>query len=337
MVSDLLFRHPADTLVFSSSAFVKRGSGNFHSIQWRIARVSFDINDLYLEVDAPGIWNVTQVAISNQPPPLQFPVWSVKPGNTYRVRCRHFDSNEWASEWSNPIEFVPKASTSALPKIIISEVMHSNTDWKGIVGDDLQYVELQNVGSTAADISRAKFDKDSEIEFEFPVGTVLQPQETIILTSDKFWFSQRYPSSCKVHKFKKSLGKKSGSKLILVDSSKRVIFDVSYMKKFPDFTGHSVITRPWGNTQVWSTSSGMSSSSRSINPPFPPVSLFSSHKGPKRLSVEEARSSPHVKSQNHGVYYFSFVGTNLYPPLQKRLFFFWSTQRGFYSLDFFFS
>jgi len=247
--------HPADTLVFSSSAFVKRGSGNFHSIQWRIARVSFDINDLYLEVDAPGIWNVTQVAISNQPPPLQFPVWSVKPGNTYRVRCRHFDSNEWASEWSNPIEFVPKASTSALPKIIISEVMHSNTDWKGIVGDDLQYVELQNVGSTAADISRAKFDKDSEIEFEFPVGTVLQPQETIILTSDKFWFSQRYPSSCKVHKFKKSLGKKSGSKLILVDSSKRVIFDVSYMKKFPDFTGHSVITRPWGNTQVWSTSS----------------------------------------------------------------------------------
>ena len=130
---------------------------------------------------------------------VRIPAAVVRPGRTYRVRCRMKDSAGRWSHWSNPQEFTVGEPLSAgiLTHLRVTEVMYhpARPDHGSAYDkDDFEFIELKNTGDEPLDLSALAFVNG--VEFDFATGriTTLPAGEFVLVVRNQAAFEERYGS-----------------------------------------------------------------------------------------------------------------------------------------------
>ena len=179
--------HPADGLQFQSSAF-SDPSGTFAAMEYRIAeyaRYSRGGDEQLFPLEWSASWESGELITFT--PTITPPASAVRGGKTYRARVRHKDSTGRWSHWSAPVLFTasnPDASTYQ-QSLVISEIMYNPTG-----PDDLEYIELTNIGSTPLDLTNVRFTKG--IDFDFAENTMLNGGAFLLVVKNTATFEAEY-------------------------------------------------------------------------------------------------------------------------------------------------
>src|SRR6185503_1251395 len=129
-----------------------------------------NLEQLRLEYDAA--WTSDELRTFNEF--ITIPAQVVQPEAVYRVRARHKDNTGRWSQWSLPVEFRagPRDLFSVLrTNLVFNEIMYNPPGDGAIDGDEFEFVELKNIGSTPLNLTGLYFSEG--ITFAFNNGTVL--------------------------------------------------------------------------------------------------------------------------------------------------------------------
>lgn len=210
-------------------------------------------------------------------------------GNTL-VRARTLRNGEWSALLEGDFLHGPD-----IPAIRITEIMY-NPDG----GSELEFIELQNVGTKTADLGRLQF---TGLTFSFREGTTLAPGQRLVLSSnnDPVAFASRYPGTTVFGTFAGSLSN-GGERLALVDGFGNTITSVRYQDGggWPtdsDGDGFSlVLVDPSGDPNDpanWSASALAGGSPGLAEPPLPqPVLSFTEVLADNRKAVAHGGTFP---------------------------------------------
>lgn len=221
--------YPGDQLIFTSSAFSDpQGNQTFAAMQWRAAEVSWPGLPGYAS-GAPNRYEITaswtSAELRSFSPTQQLPNGACEVGRVCRVRVRTMDNTGRWSHWSAPVEFtVGPPRLEAPASLAVSEIMYHPASAGNVPGDDLEFVELKNLGAAPLDLSKMRFT--SGIEFAFPLDSRLQPGGLTVVARNAERFSQVYgypPQG----EFDKKMSDK-GETLTLVDAYGRTVTVVTY-------------------------------------------------------------------------------------------------------------
>jgi hypothetical protein len=188
---------PVTGLFFRSSAFADpQGANTFAAMQWRVAEVTptnavvTNVTQLKQEWDA--VWDSGEMTLfTNQ---IQVPAVATVPGHFYRARVRHKDNTGRWSNWSAPLVFTPSAVdiVSVLQQsLVVSEIMYNPPSFSNVDGSELEFLELQNIGTNVLDLSGLTFT--SGIHFTFTNGTTLGPGRYFLLGRNATALQAKYP------------------------------------------------------------------------------------------------------------------------------------------------
>jgi len=125
--------------------------------------------------------------------------------------------------WYNMLAPTPGEANevSVNTSIVINEIMYQPYEAEG----RLEYVELYNRGSEAVDISLWRFSKG--VDFTFPPGTIMQPDEYLVVAEDQNAIASKYGISNVIGNYTGHLDNE-GEKIELVDFLENVVDEVRY-------------------------------------------------------------------------------------------------------------
>ena len=146
------------------------------------------------EIDA--VWESPEITDSSSNV-IQVPASEVKPGRTYRVRCRMKDNTGRWSHWSGPVQFVASEPISAgiVGNLRITEVMYNPADAPANSAEDndeFEFVELKNVGDETLDLTSVSLVNG--ITFDFGGGRIqsLEAGDFVLVVKNEPAFISRY-------------------------------------------------------------------------------------------------------------------------------------------------
>ncbi len=252
--------YPENALTFQCTPFVdSQGSWSFAAMKWRIAEVTDYDNPEYerdernkYEIDA--VWE--SPLLTEFDDTIQVPATEVKPGRTYRVRCRMQDNTGRWSHWSQPVQFVAgePVSKGILENLRITELMYNPADPPlGDMrdNDEFEFVELKNIGDETLDLTYVSFDNGITFAFEGSRVSTLGPGEFVLVVSNEAAFTSRYGAGLSdriAGVFPNKLSN-AGERIRLVDTYNGTIADFEYNdgRGWPgsaDGAGHSLVPLP---------------------------------------------------------------------------------------------
>ena len=129
---------------------------------------------------------------------IRIPATAVRPGRTYRVRCRMKDDTGRWSKWSDPVQFTAGEPLAAgiVADLRITELMYNPPAMgSAIDNDEFEFIELKNTGDETLDLSGVSLD--GGVAFDFAAGAVrnLGPGRFVLVVKNKQAFLSRYGSS----------------------------------------------------------------------------------------------------------------------------------------------
>lgn len=190
--------YPMNSLTFECLPFADpQGAGTFAAMQWRLAEVQ-DTNQPAVDprVVPPLEWDAiwTSGPLSTWSNRITIPGIVVETNKLYRARVRHQDSTGRWSRWSAPVEFRPTAAdiiSELRQNLRFTEVMYNPPDQSPYLSDDLEFLELQNIGGTSLNIGGLTFT--AGITFTFTNGTTLAPGQRLLLGRNPTALQAKYP------------------------------------------------------------------------------------------------------------------------------------------------
>ncbi|MCC6821494.1 MAG: lamin tail domain-containing protein [Verrucomicrobia subdivision 3 bacterium] len=145
---------PINDLAFVTSAFSDpQGAGTFSALKWRVAEVTDPTAPAYSPNADPlyewkAIWTSEEItAFTNE---IRIPPGVVGAGHAYRVRARMKDSTGRWGHWSDPVQFIPKVTTSAIAGDIIITEFFADTAGPD---DNKEWFEIYNTTDHDIDIT----------------------------------------------------------------------------------------------------------------------------------------------------------------------------------------
>jgi hypothetical protein len=193
------------------------------------------------------------------------------------------------TNWSAIIDLAFEVTKVGSP-VRITEILYNPPG-----GDPFEFIELQNTGGLAEDLSGYSFQG---IDFRFPVAfPPLAPGSRIVLASDArpADFQRRYPNVAVAGWFAGSLAN-SGERIALIDPSGRVVTSVNYSDAQPwpaasDGGGASLevvdVHRDPNDPSNWhSATPGGTPGSANGSPPPPPIRINEFYAGTDRDWIE---------------------------------------------------
>ncbi|UCD51399.1 MAG: lamin tail domain-containing protein [Phycisphaerales bacterium] len=125
---------------------------------------------------------------------ITIPAALVRPGRTYRVRCRMADTSGRWSHWSAPIQFVAgePLAVGIVADLRITEVMYNPGDGLGDDGDEYEFIELKNIGDETLDLSTVSLVDGVAFDFADSDVTVLGPGQFVLVVRNRDAFLARY-------------------------------------------------------------------------------------------------------------------------------------------------
>lgn len=239
--------YPADHLTIQASAFSDpQGNNTFAALQWRTAELVYAGRPGY-DPSQRGRYEIEATWVSPElttfAPTITVPNGACHPGVTCRVRVRMKDTSGRWSHWSAPVEFVAGAPTrGATQDLRISEIMYKPAASDSLPSADLEFLELENTGNAALDLSNLHFT--TGVVYTFPIGTVLPAGGHIVLARQAHYFAARY-GFAPFGEYAKELSNK-GERLVLADAYGAPVLDVTYADsgdwpKAADGSGYSLV------------------------------------------------------------------------------------------------
>jgi hypothetical protein len=107
-------------------------------------------------------------------------------GESATVKARVLSGSTWSA--LNAADFT---LIQTFTELFITEIMYNPLSTESWTGDQLEFIELKNVGSIPLDLSGVAFT--AGIGHTFPIGTQLDPGAFVVLVSDPVAFAARYP------------------------------------------------------------------------------------------------------------------------------------------------
>ena len=247
---------PANALLFNTQAFNDPQDDAFAAMKWRLGEVTptgapFD-PDEPRRYEWPSTWELESEQFS---PLLRLPRSAVQVGKTYRVRLKVKDDTQKWSHWSNALEFTVSAPTALDPvqsSLRITELMFNPRGDEGF-----EFIELQNTGTRAIDLSEAHFSNGIDFSFAGSAVEELAAGAYVLVVRNRAAFASRYDTSNMLIAGEYS-GRLSngGERVALSFGSAETITDFEYDDEwFPgaDGTGFSmVIIDPLAPAESWS-------------------------------------------------------------------------------------
>ncbi|MCX6302047.1 MAG: CotH kinase family protein [Bacteroidia bacterium] len=124
-----------------------------------------------------------------------------------------------------------ECSNVAVPELVISRIMyHPDTTVSYPENDDREFIEITNAGDDIADLTGIYFS-NTGFTFQFPAGSSLAPNSSLILASNYAVFFNQYKMS-PYSQFTRHLSNKR-QKLVLADAFGNVIDSVTYHDSAP--------------------------------------------------------------------------------------------------------
>ena len=170
-------------------------------MEWRISEVYNPTTSNYVAGD-PYIYEIEGATESGELTSFDseflFPALSARPGQTYRARVRHKDSAGRWSHWSAPVEFLASAPdvTQYVQALRITEIhYHPSAPTAGELANgwddsDFEFIELQNLGPVAIDLTDVRFTKG--VDFDFAPSTLIDPGAYLLVVKNQAAFESRY-------------------------------------------------------------------------------------------------------------------------------------------------
>jgi len=230
--------YPDGQLNFVPSAY--QGKHGFAGIQWRTALVTDPAAPDYDPL-LPPRYEITAYWQSQ----VLAELGACPVDETCRVRVRVQDSTGRWSHWSAPIQLRATPPIELpLSELLITEIMyHPQVDGQQ-QEEDYEFVELTNLGERTLDLSGMRFSDG--IEYTFPISTLLEAGDIIVLVNNDKRFIERYGFA----PFGQYQGKLSnkGERLALVDGLENMLYSVTYDDTSPwpplaDGFGYSLVPR----------------------------------------------------------------------------------------------
>ncbi len=109
--------------------------------------------------------------------------------------------------------------------LVITELNYHPPNGYGIDGEEFEFIELKNIGSSDLDLAGVQFSQG--IDFAFAAGTILHPGDFAVLARNLAAFQQRYPGVTITGEYTKKLSN-DGERLTLIDAVGRRIFSFAY-------------------------------------------------------------------------------------------------------------
>jgi hypothetical protein len=185
-----------------------------------------------------------------------------------------------AGDWSALVEatFYPPQDLS---KLALTEIMYHPPDLGLTPGNDLEFLELKNTGTTNLDLSGLTFT--SGITFTFTNGTILGPGQFFVLARNAAAFALKYPGVTVGGTYTGQIDN-AGEQLTLAEALGSPVFSVTYddlppWPVTPDVADFSLVPRNPGTSQApdkgnhWraSTNPGGSPGADDPAPNLPPI------------------------------------------------------------------
>lgn len=155
------------------------------------------------------------------------------------------------TNWSALVEatFTPPQDLS---KLALTEIMYNPPDLDAIPGNELEFLELKNVGANTLNLSGLTFS--AGITFTFPDPTLLLPGQFIVLARNAAAFAVKYPG-VPVHGTYTGQLDNSGETLTLSFPLGGNVFSITYDETAPwpvtpDGHGFSLVPKQPGLTQA---------------------------------------------------------------------------------------
>jgi hypothetical protein len=178
------------------------------------------------------------------------------------IKARVFNNGVWS-----PLHTLNISVDSKTDGLQITEIQYNPLGQNGISGNEYEFIELKNSGSTPINLTSSLFIDG--IKFNFSNETVLDPGKFIVLASNSFSFNQRYgfsPSG----EFEGQLDNK-GERITLVNVIGDTLVTVKYNDKepwptTPDSLGFSLVpavksfSADWNDGTNWRASSNIGGS-----------------------------------------------------------------------------
>lgn len=189
---------PLNGLTFESSPFSDpQGTNTFAAMQFRIAEV-LDTNAPMADPKAlpklewDAAWDTGER--TNFLARIDVPGAYIRPLKLYRARVRHKDLTGRWSSWSDPLAFytLPADVLGDLQRsLVFSEIMYNPPNDGPINGDDLEFLELKNLGARTLDLSGLYFSQG--VTFTFANGVTLAPGQTLLLARNPAVLQGKHP------------------------------------------------------------------------------------------------------------------------------------------------
>lgn len=189
---------PMNSLTFECLPFSDpQGAHTFAAMEWRLAEV-WDTNQPPADPRAvpPLEWDAiwTSGTLTTWSNRITIPGLVVAPNKLYRARVRHQDNTGRWSRWSVPVEFSVTAAdvvSELRQNLRITEIMYHPPAWGPYLSDELEFLELQNIGSTPLTLDGLIFT--AGINFTFPNGTSLAPGQRFLIGRNAAALQAKYP------------------------------------------------------------------------------------------------------------------------------------------------
>jgi hypothetical protein len=175
---------PVNAITLETSPYSGTSPNPFGAIQWRFAQITDPAAPAHNPA-APATYEITAAWDSGALPLFEnqvtVPLSEVRPGLTYRARVRHMDITGRWSHWSDPLQF-----TSGLPDVsiyqqslVVSELMYNPHGGN----QDIEFIELLNIGPHQLDLSPLRFTKGIDFDFAGSSITTLAPNARVLVVA----------------------------------------------------------------------------------------------------------------------------------------------------------
>ncbi len=175
--------YPINNLVFQPPAFSDpQGDNTFSAMMWRVAEVTDASAPAYDPGAAPLYeWNATWTSgeITSPTSGIKIPPNAVQAGHAYRVRVKMKDDTGRWGHWSDPVQFIPKLTTTATAgDVIITEFFANATG----ADDNMEWFEIYNTTDAAIDITGWTIsDNDNDIHTIASTTSVTVPAKDYLV------------------------------------------------------------------------------------------------------------------------------------------------------------
>ncbi len=128
---------------------------------------------------------------------VKIPASVVKPGRTYRVRCRMKDTSGRWSHWSAPVQFEAGEPIAAgiLADLRVTELMYNPTGpstGDTVDANEFEFIELKNTGDETLDLTSVSIVDGVAFDFGRGAVTTLGPGQFVLVVRNQAAFLARY-------------------------------------------------------------------------------------------------------------------------------------------------